>query len=109
MRRHAGTALIRIHNDILTAVDKNQCVILLLLDISAAFDTINHDFLLSRLRRRFGICGEALDWFSSYLSGRRQFVKVNRELKHATFLSHGRQPEVNILQARTLVSPRFSN
>ena len=34
---------------------------------------------------------------------------VNRELKHATFLSHERQPEVNILQARTLVSPRFSN
>ena len=33
---------------------------------------------------------------------------VIRELKHATFLSHGRQPEVNILQARTLVSPRFS-
>ena len=32
----------------------------------------------------------------------------NRELKHATFLSHGRQPEVNILQARTNVSPRFS-
>ena len=31
-----------------------------------------------------------------------------RELKHATFLSHGRQPEVNILQAKTLVSPGFS-
>ena len=34
---------------------------------------------------------------------------VNRELEHATFLSHGQQPEVNMLQARTLVSPRFSN
>ena len=33
----------------------------------------------------------------------------NREFKHAAFLSHGRQPEVNILQARSLVSPRFSN
>ena len=44
-RRHsAETALIRIHNDILRAVDKHQSVILLLLDISAAFDTINHDF-----------------------------------------------------------------
>ena len=74
-RRHsAESALIRIHNDILTAVDKHQSVILLLLDISAAFDTINHDFLLSRLACRFGICGKALDWFSSYLSGRRQFV-----------------------------------
>ena len=33
----------------------------------------------------------------------------NRELKHGTFLSHGRQPEVNISHARTLVSPRFLN
>ena len=36
-------------------------------------------------------------------------ANVNRELKHATFLSHGRQPEVNISHARTVVSPRFSN
>ena len=55
----------------------NQSVILLLLDISAAFDTINHDFLLSRLKSCFGICDKALDWFSMYLSGRRQFFKVN--------------------------------
>ena len=62
---------------ILIAVDKHQSVILFLLVISAAFDTINHDLLLSRLKCCFGICGKALDWFSSYLSGRRQFVKVN--------------------------------
>ena len=43
------TALSCIHDDILTAVDENQCVILLLLDLSAALDTIGHDMLLSRL------------------------------------------------------------
>ena len=36
------------------------------------------------------------------------FLSIKRELKHATFLSHGRQPEVNILRAKTLGSPRFS-
>jgi hypothetical protein len=71
-RHHSSeTALIRVHNDIMMAIDNNQSVILLLLDISAAFDTIDHALLLSRLKDRFGICGNALAWFSSYLSGRK--------------------------------------
>ena len=51
------TALIRVHNDILSAIDNRGTVILLLLDLSAAFDTVDHDILLSRLRKRFGITG----------------------------------------------------
>ena len=43
------TALVRVHNDILTAIDNNNTVILLLLDLSAAFDTVDHSILLSRL------------------------------------------------------------
>ena len=80
----------------MTAVDKNQSVILLLLDISAAFDTINHDFLLSRLRRRFGICGKALDLFSSYLSGRCQFVKVN-DMSSTSYLIGQGVPQGSVL------------
>ena len=51
-------------------------VILVLLESSAAFDTVDYCKLLSRLNPRFGICDKALDWFRSNLSGRTQFVKV---------------------------------
>ena len=46
------TALVRVHNDILVSVDKRHCVMLLLLDLSAAFDTIDHDILLTRLHSK---------------------------------------------------------
>ena len=74
------TALIRVHNDIAMALDHKRSVTLLLLDLSAAFDTVDHCILLSRLSSRFGIDGTALEWFRSYLSDRTQFV--NRELKN---------------------------
>ena len=71
------TALTCIHGDILRAVDEKQCVILLLLDLSAAFDTIDHDMLLSRLWKYIGLCDTALNWFRSYLSQRQQSVLIN--------------------------------
>ena len=59
------TALVRIQNDILCAIDNFESVILLLLDLSAAFDTVDHSILLSRLHDRFGVNGTALAWFES--------------------------------------------
>ena len=66
------TALVRVHNDILKAVDDKKSVIILLLDLSAAFDTVDHTILVSRLANRFGIRDTALNWFRSYLRLRKQ-------------------------------------
>ena len=81
------TALVRVQSDILLAIDNRHCVMLLLLDLSAAFDTVDHEILLKRLNSKFAICGTALDWFRSYLTNRTQVVLIDgkksqsRELK----------------------------
>ncbi len=70
------TALLRVQNDILTGIDKKEVTLLVLLDLSAAFDTVDHTILLNRLQK-IGITGLAYDWFSSYLTGRTQAVFVD--------------------------------
>ena len=61
------TALVMVQNDILGVFDNRQGVILVLLDQSAAFDTIHHSMLVSRLQQRFDIIGAASAWIESYL------------------------------------------
>ena len=72
-----GTALLTVTNDILLSLDKGENVFLVLLDLSAAFDTINHSLLLVQLQKSFGIRETVLQWFDSYLSQRTQFVNIN--------------------------------
>ena len=64
------------HNDIVSAIDNQSYIILLLLDLSAAFDTVDHKILLQRLSCSFGINGKALRWLKSYLENRKQVVNV---------------------------------
>ena len=71
------TALLRIENDILLAMDKQQVTALVLLDLSAAFDTVDHDILLHRLQCWFGISGSVLKFLSSYLSCRSQSILID--------------------------------
>jgi len=71
------TALLRVRNDILLNMNKQQVTLLVFLDLSAAFDTSDHSVLLRRLETKFGFTGTALEWFKSYLSGRFQQVVID--------------------------------
>ena len=70
------TALVRVKNDILTSMEKNQCVLIVLLDLSAAFDTVDHSKLLRVLRYRISLGGTARMWFESYLRERTHAVAI---------------------------------
>ena len=83
------TALLKIHNDIVGAMDKGRVTALTLLDLSAAFDTIDHNILLHRLQSWFGITGSALDWVASYLSERKQKIKLNGILSTDAYIPSG--------------------
>ena len=83
------TALVRVHNDILRAVDKGLGVCLILLDLSAAFDTVDHTILLTFLKEHIGLDGQALDILKSYLTGRTQCVSVDGVLSELSELAYG--------------------
>ena len=90
-RKHHSTesALLNIHNDILLNMAKGSVKALTLLDLSAAFDTIDHTILLGRLNGYYGISELALGWFKSYLSGRTHSVKVGSTLSNPVALQYG--------------------
>ena len=71
------TALLKVFNDILMNMNSQRVTLLVLLDLSSAFDTIDHKILLERLSSKFGFRGKVLNWFSSYLSGRSYRVVLN--------------------------------
>ena len=76
------TVLVMVQNDILEAFNDRQGVILVLLDQSAAFDTINNSMLVSRLQWRFDITGVASAWIESNLSGRSRSVVLSGNTSH---------------------------
>ena len=89
-RNHSTeSALLKVKNDILLNMEAQKVTLLVLLDLSAAFDTVRHDTLLERLKVRFGVKGKALDWFASYLANRSQRVSVNGGLSSAFSLKQG--------------------
>ena len=89
-------ALIKVKADLLNAIDNKEVVCLVLLDLSAAFDTVDHQILLDRLKYMFGFTGLVFNWIASYLSSRSQKVVVDHAKSPSTPLSF-RVPQGSIL------------
>jgi hypothetical protein len=83
------TALLKITNDILCAMDDDKCTLLVMLDLSAAFDTVSHKILLKRMEDAYGVKNDALQWLQSYFSGRSQAVKIEDAMSEEKPLSTG--------------------
>ena len=83
------TALIRVYNDIVTTIGKGNGSGLVLLDLSAAFDTIDHENLFNHLEKYVGISGNALKLITSYFSGRTQRVMIDGILSDVASLICG--------------------
>jgi len=90
------SALLRVLNDIYRSTDTGDSVALVLLDLSAAFDTIDHSILISRLECDVGLKGIVLQWFQSYLSGRTFRVKLGNCSSSVAHLTCG-LPQGSIL------------
>lgn len=83
------SALLRVKHDLLLAMDNKQGVIMVMLDLKSAFDTIDHLVLLRRLQSDFSFSGTVLDWFQSYLEDRSFKVSVGNHFSHRLSLKYG--------------------
>ena len=70
------SALLKVYLDLCLALGKGHIALLGLLDLSAAFDSVNHEILLKRLESSYGITGAPLNWMRFYITNREQSVNV---------------------------------
>ena len=89
------TALLCVTDDLLRAMDDKKVSVIVLLDMSKAFDSIRHDILLQRLHE-LGISSPSLDWFHSYLTDRYQRVRIHDSVSELLTLKYG-VPQGSIL------------
>jgi len=88
--KHNSTeTALHIHGNLINAIGSQKLSCLCLLDLTAAFDTIDHNILLTRLSSWFGIHGSVLNWFKSYLSSRSFGVRCNNTLSSLCTYSCG--------------------
>ena len=83
------TALLKLTNDIMETIDSGKITILTALDMSAAFDTLDHITLLHRLQHTFGLSGYVISWIRSYLTDRSSFVKIDSSSSPSTTILTG--------------------
>ena len=89
----------KINYDILRSLNAGQCTVLVSLDLSAAFDTINHNVHLNRLQHLYGITGTAFKWFQSYIEQRNNKVCVGDSLSQRRPVTSG-VPQGSLFGAR---------
>ena len=82
------SALTLITSDLLSGLNNNRGTILVLLDMSSAFDTLDHNVLIHRLSA-IGITGIALNWFTSYITNRSSSVMINTHYSLSRSITHG--------------------
>ena len=94
--------LLWVTNSLLEACDKNMPTVVLLLDLSAAFDTVDHEKLLEILEVEIGVTGVALEWFKEFLTNRTQRVKIGETYSKVELLLYG------VIQG-SILGPRLFN
>ena len=94
--------LVKVTNDILCALDKGRSTLLVALDVSAAFDTVEHNLLINRYREYFGLTSTALKWMESYLADRQQVVQVGSSFSDVKPVDSG------FPQGSVLGGPKFT-
>jgi len=80
------TAVLKVIADVLCAADRGEVSLLCMLDLSAAFDTVDHNILIERLQQSFGVQGLALSWIQSFLCDRSQVVSYADVLSSSIIL-----------------------
>ena len=91
-KHSSETPLLMVKNGIEQALNDNNAVFLVLLDLSAAVDTIDYDILMQRLEHGFGIKGRGLNWFHSYITGRHFRISVGGNMSEEFILKCGVSP-----------------
>ena len=97
------TALLSVHNDLVRSIDNGKISLLVLLDLSAAFHTVDHNILLSILSHRFSINSTVLKWFESYLTDRTQYFTYAGEQTYSYPVDCS-VPQGSVLGPRCFVS-----
>ena len=83
------TLLIKVVNDVLIAADERSATVIMLLDLSAAFDTVDHNLLLKILKYEIGIRGTVLAWFTSCLKDRTQRIRLGNNTSESITIKFG--------------------
>ncbi len=88
------TGLMKLNNDILSSLDHGRCTVLVSLDLTAAFDTVDHSIFII-----YGVSHTALQWFRSYLDGRDNRVNIDGSMSTRSIVTSG-VPQGSVLGAR---------
>ena len=83
MSHSTETAILKLCNDIITGLDLGHCIRMASLDLSAAFDTVDHTIFLHRLQTLSCVNGTVIEWLKSYLRHRQYKLSINGSLSTA--------------------------